>query len=97
MLFLHVDLTRCFVCVQVSRNVLDQITNFALGMSYHLPLVQHIQLIFDLMEYSLNISGLIDFALHVRNDVISRATQHEHIPYVFIHRSPLTRVCGFFS
>lgn len=54
------------VCVQVSRNVLDQITNFALGMSYHLPLVQHIQLIFDLMEYSLNISGLIDFALHVR-------------------------------
>ena len=55
-----------FVCVQVSRNVLDQITNFALGMSYHLPLVQHIQLIFDLMEYSLNISGLIDFALHVR-------------------------------
>lgn len=96
MLFLHVDLTRCFVCVQVSRNVLDQITNFALGMSYHLPLVQHIQLIFDLMEYSLNISGLIDFALHVRNDVISRATRHEYIPYVFIHRSPLTRVWFLF-
>lgn len=55
------------VCVQVSRNVLEQITSFALGMSYHLPLVQHIQFIFDLMEYSLNISGLIDFAIQVPN------------------------------
>lgn len=55
----------CFVLVQVSRNVLEQITSFALGMSYHLPLVQHIQFIFDLMEYSLNISGLIDFAIQV--------------------------------
>ncbi|KAG9351320.1 hypothetical protein JZ751_022567 [Albula glossodonta] len=51
------------VTSQVSRNVLEQITSFALGMSYHLPLVQHIQFIFDLMEYSLNISGLIDFAI----------------------------------
>lgn len=34
-------------------------------MSYHLPLVQHVQFIFDLMEYSLNISGLIDFAIQV--------------------------------
>lgn len=51
--------------LQVSRNVLEQITSFALGMSYHLPLVQHIQFIFDLMEYSLNISGLIDFAIQV--------------------------------
>uniref|UniRef100_A0A671WEU2 Mediator complex subunit 12 n=1 Tax=Sparus aurata TaxID=8175 RepID=A0A671WEU2_SPAAU len=57
------------VTSQVSRNVLDQITNFALGMSYHLPLVQHIQLIFDLMEYSLNISGLIDFALHLLTEL----------------------------
>lgn len=53
--------------MQVSRNVLEQITSFALGMSYHLPLVQHIQFIFDLMEYSLNISGLIDFAIQVPN------------------------------
>jgi hypothetical protein len=44
---------------------MEQITSFALGMSYHLPLVQHIQFIFDLMEYSLNISGLIDFAIQV--------------------------------
>lgn len=56
------------VWVQVSRNVLEQITSFALGMSYHLPLVQHIQFIFDLMEYSLNISGLIDFAIQVQRD-----------------------------
>lgn len=46
--------------------MLEQINSFALGMSYHLPLVQHIQFIFDLMEYSLNISGLIDFAIQVQ-------------------------------
>uniref|UniRef100_A0A6Q2Y7J9 Mediator complex subunit Med12 domain-containing protein n=1 Tax=Esox lucius TaxID=8010 RepID=A0A6Q2Y7J9_ESOLU len=57
------------VTSQVSRNVLEQITNFALGMSYHLPLVQHIQFIFDLMEYSLNISGLIDFAIQLLNEL----------------------------
>lgn len=59
-------LTLPFAGSQVSRNVLEQITSFALGMSYHLPLVQHIQFIFDLMEYSLNISGLIDFAIQVQ-------------------------------
>lgn len=60
-------MTNCDHCflLQVSRNVLEQITSFALGMSYHLPLVQHIQFIFDLMEYSLNVSGLIDFAIQV--------------------------------
>ncbi|KAF3838659.1 hypothetical protein F7725_010427 [Dissostichus mawsoni] len=57
------------VTSQVSRNVLEQINSFALGMSYHLPLVQHIQFIFDLMEYSLNISGLIDFAIQLVNEL----------------------------
>ncbi|XP_064830087.1 mediator of RNA polymerase II transcription subunit 12-like [Oncorhynchus masou masou] len=57
------------VTSQVSRNVLEQITSFALGMSYHLPLVQHIQFIFDLMEFSLNISGLIDFAIQLLNEL----------------------------
>uniref|UniRef100_A0A6I8N406 Mediator complex subunit 12 n=1 Tax=Ornithorhynchus anatinus TaxID=9258 RepID=A0A6I8N406_ORNAN len=57
------------VTAQVSRNVLEQITSFALGMSYHLPLVQHVQLIFDLMEYSLSISGLIDFAIQLLNEL----------------------------
>uniref|UniRef100_A0A8C1JB92 Mediator complex subunit 12 n=1 Tax=Cyprinus carpio TaxID=7962 RepID=A0A8C1JB92_CYPCA len=57
------------VTSQVSRNVMEQIASFALGMSYHLPLVQHIQFIFDLMEYSLNISGLIDFAIQLLNEL----------------------------
>ncbi|KAJ1196557.1 hypothetical protein NDU88_000425, partial [Pleurodeles waltl] len=57
------------VTSQVSRNVLEQITSFALGMSYHLPLVHHIQFIFDLMEYSLNISGLIDFAIQLLSEL----------------------------
>ena len=51
------------VFVQVSRNVLEQITSFALGMSYHLPLVQHIQFIFHLMESSPG--RLINFAIQV--------------------------------
>lgn len=73
-------MTRCFVRTQVSRNVLEQITSFALGMSYHLPLVQHIQFIFDLMEYSLNISGLIDFAIQVRPVELSCCSPH--VPFV---------------
>jgi mediator of RNA polymerase II transcription subunit 12 len=51
--------------VQISNNVLEQITSFASGTSYHLPLAHHIQLIFDLMEPALNINGLIDFAIQV--------------------------------
>ncbi|KAF7481392.1 Hypothetical predicted protein [Marmota monax] len=50
---------------QISNNVLEQITSFASGTSYHLPLAHHIQLIFDLMEPALNINGLIDFAIQV--------------------------------
>ena len=38
-------------------------------MSYHLPLVQHVQFIFDLMEYLFNISGLIDFAIQLLNEL----------------------------
>nr|XP_009507711.1 PREDICTED: mediator of RNA polymerase II transcription subunit 12-like protein [Phalacrocorax carbo] len=53
------------VTSQISSNVLEQITSFASGTSYHLPLAHHIQLIFDLMEPALNINGLIDFAIQV--------------------------------
>lgn len=71
---------------QVSRNVLEQITSFALGMSYHLPLVQHVQFIFDLMEYSLSISGLIDFAIQV--GTLGREGKKESM----LDRVPKTRV-----
>uniref|UniRef100_A0A3B4B7V0 Mediator complex subunit Med12 domain-containing protein n=1 Tax=Periophthalmus magnuspinnatus TaxID=409849 RepID=A0A3B4B7V0_9GOBI len=57
------------VTSQVFKNAFEQITSFASGMSYHLPLVQHIQFIFDLMEYSLNISGLIDYAIQILNEL----------------------------
>uniref|UniRef100_A0A8C8SFF5 Mediator complex subunit 12L n=1 Tax=Pelusios castaneus TaxID=367368 RepID=A0A8C8SFF5_9SAUR len=55
------------VTSQISNNVLEQITSFASGTSYHLPLAHHIQLIFDLMEPALNVNGLIDFAIQVTN------------------------------
>uniref|UniRef100_A0A8C4N3C6 Mediator complex subunit 12L n=1 Tax=Equus asinus asinus TaxID=83772 RepID=A0A8C4N3C6_EQUAS len=53
----------------ISNNVLEQITSFASGTSYHLPLAHHIQLIFDLMEPALNINGLIDFAIQLLNEL----------------------------
>ncbi|XP_034988306.2 mediator of RNA polymerase II transcription subunit 12-like protein isoform X3 [Zootoca vivipara] len=57
------------VTCQISNNVLEQITSFASGTSYHLPLAHHIQLIFDLMEPALNIHGLIDFAVQLLNEL----------------------------
>ncbi|KAM9696029.1 mediator of RNA polymerase II transcription subunit 12-like protein isoform 7-T9 [Dama dama] len=57
------------VTSQISNNVLEQITSFASGTSYHLPLAHHIQLIFDLMEPALNINGLIDFAIQLLNEL----------------------------
>lgn len=58
--------------LQISNNVLEQITSFASGTSYHLPLAHHIQLIFDLMEPALNINGLIDFAVQVLGFILSK-------------------------
>ncbi|XP_058406817.1 mediator of RNA polymerase II transcription subunit 12-like protein isoform X10 [Diceros bicornis minor] len=57
------------VTSQISNNVLEQITSFASGTSYHLPLAHHVQLIFDLMEPALNINGLIDFAIQLLNEL----------------------------
>ncbi|XP_048397889.2 mediator of RNA polymerase II transcription subunit 12-like protein isoform X1 [Stegostoma tigrinum] len=57
------------VTSQISSNVLEQITSFASGTSYHLPLAHHIQLIFDMMECALNINGLIDFAIQLLNEL----------------------------
>ncbi|RXM29446.1 Mediator of RNA polymerase II transcription subunit 12-like protein [Acipenser ruthenus] len=57
------------VTSQIASNVLEQITSFASGTSYHLPLAHHIQIIFDMMEAALNISGLIDFAIQLLNEL----------------------------
>ncbi|XP_040205105.1 mediator of RNA polymerase II transcription subunit 12-like protein [Rana temporaria] len=57
------------VTSQISCNVLEQITSFASGTSYHLPLAHHVQLILDLMEPALNINGLIDFAVQLLNEL----------------------------
>ncbi|KAG8580982.1 hypothetical protein GDO81_007506 [Engystomops pustulosus] len=60
------------VTSQISCNVLEQITSFASGTSYHLPLAHHVQFIFDLMEPALNINGLIDFAVQVTTETSLR-------------------------
>ncbi|KAM9316506.1 mediator of RNA polymerase II transcription subunit 12-like protein [Gastrophryne carolinensis] len=58
-----------YVTSQISCNMLEQITSFASGTSYHLPLAHHVQLVFDLMETALNINGLIDFAVQLLNEL----------------------------
>ena len=45
--------------------VLEAINSFAVGNSSYLPLVENISYLFDLMEYALNISGLLDFVIQV--------------------------------
>ncbi|EPY77895.1 mediator complex subunit 12-like protein [Camelus ferus] len=67
--FTKLQLLSYFDQHQISNNVLEQITSFASGTSYHLPLAHHIQLIFDLMEPALNINGLIDFAIQLLNEL----------------------------
>nr|XP_006824481.1 PREDICTED: mediator of RNA polymerase II transcription subunit 12-like protein-like [Saccoglossus kowalevskii] len=57
------------VTATCANNVLEQVRNFHQATSYHLPSVDHITFIFDLMEYALNINGLLDFAIQLLNDV----------------------------
>lgn len=55
-----------FVTAQCRNLVLDEIKNFtALSLTY-LPLVENVSYLFDLMEYSLNIYGLLDFSVQVQ-------------------------------
>ncbi|XP_067668814.1 mediator of RNA polymerase II transcription subunit 12-like protein [Haliotis asinina] len=49
------------VTEQCCAAVIEQINSFVSGSSSYLPLVDNISYLFDLMEYSLNINGLIEF------------------------------------
>lgn len=87
---------------QISNNVLEQITSFASGTSYHLPLAHHVQLIFDLMEPALNINGLIDFAIQVSKRlpfsylgkrVLPDIKEHVSLKFPFIDLEIRTTFC----
>lgn len=55
-----------FVTAQCRNLVLDEIKNFTACSSFYLPLVENVSYLFDLMEYSLNIYGLLDFSVQVQ-------------------------------
>nr|XP_022287518.1 mediator of RNA polymerase II transcription subunit 12-like protein isoform X2 [Crassostrea virginica] len=58
-----------FVTAQCRNLVLDEIKNFtALSLTY-LPLVENVSYLFDLMEYSLNIYGLLDFSVQLLKEL----------------------------
>ena len=55
----HYVTTQCKTCV------LDHIQNFLSGSSTYIPYVENVSYLFDMMEFSLNIYGLLDFSVQV--------------------------------
>ncbi|XP_034328936.1 mediator of RNA polymerase II transcription subunit 12-like protein isoform X5 [Magallana gigas] len=58
-----------FVTAQCRNLVLDEIKNFTTCNSFYLPLVENVSYLFDLMEYSLNIYGLLDFSVQLLKEL----------------------------
>ncbi|XP_062609383.1 mediator of RNA polymerase II transcription subunit 12-like protein isoform X4 [Saccostrea cucullata] len=58
-----------FVTAQCRNVVLEEISNFTAGSSLYLPLVENVSYLFDLMEYSLNIYGLLDFSVQLLKEL----------------------------
>ncbi|EEC08725.1 thyroid hormone receptor-associated protein, putative [Ixodes scapularis] len=58
-----------------AASVLEMLGGFAAGSSNHLPLVDYIAFLFDLMELSLNIHGLIEFGLQLLKELVEVENQ----------------------
>ncbi|XP_069105326.1 mediator of RNA polymerase II transcription subunit 12-like protein isoform X3 [Argopecten irradians] len=57
------------VTAQCTDAVCEQINSFTMGNSSYLPLVDNISYLFDLMEYSLNIYGLLEFSVKLLKEL----------------------------
>ncbi|XP_056005371.1 mediator of RNA polymerase II transcription subunit 12-like protein isoform X2 [Ostrea edulis] len=57
------------VTAQCKNLVLEEIRNFTACSSFYLPLVENVSYLFDLMEYSLNIHGLLDFSVQLLKEL----------------------------
>lgn len=68
------------VTAQCASTVLEQIHSFTSNSSSYLPLVENISYLFDLMEYSYNIYGLLEFSVQV-NKVIYIFLSRKWIPF----------------
>ncbi|XP_077555179.1 mediator of RNA polymerase II transcription subunit 12-like protein isoform X10 [Haemaphysalis longicornis] len=56
-------------------SVLEMLGGFAAGSSNHLPLVDYIAFLFDLMELSFNMHGLIEFGLQLLKELVEVENQ----------------------
>lgn len=61
----HVVTWQCTVTVQ------EMLNSFAMGSSNYLPVHEHVAFLFDLMEIALNIYGLIDMCIQVKQYILS--------------------------
>ncbi|KAJ8310216.1 hypothetical protein KUTeg_012081 [Tegillarca granosa] len=57
------------VTAQCASTVLEQIHSFTSNSSSYLPLVENISYLFDLMEYSYNIYGLLEFSVQLLKEL----------------------------
>ncbi|KAL1427761.1 hypothetical protein MTO96_003108 [Rhipicephalus appendiculatus] len=58
-----------------AASVVEMLAGFAAGSSNHLPLVDYIAFLFDLMELSFNIHGLIKFGLQLLKELVEVENQ----------------------
>ncbi|XP_075535912.1 mediator of RNA polymerase II transcription subunit 12-like protein isoform X4 [Dermacentor variabilis] len=63
------------VALTCAASVVEMLAGFAAGSSNHLPLVDYIAFLFDLMELSFNIHGLIEFGLQLLKELVEVENQ----------------------
>lgn len=61
----------------VTNSIVESFSAFAGGNSMYLPLIENISFLLDLMEYCLNINGLLDFLMMVSFE------SHQYLQYSF--------------
>lgn len=63
---------------QCAVTVQEMLNSFATGNNYYLPVQEHVAFLFDLMEMSLNIFGLIDMCIQILKELPEVELQLHH-------------------
>ncbi|XP_041350095.1 mediator of RNA polymerase II transcription subunit 12-like protein isoform X2 [Gigantopelta aegis] len=63
------------VSCQCTNAILEQMNSFVSGSSSYLPLVENISYLFDLMEYSIIVNGLVEFVTQILKELCEVETQ----------------------
>lgn len=53
-----------------ASTVLEMLNGIVLGSANHLPLIESIAFLFDLMEIALNVNGLVEFIVHMIKELV---------------------------